>query len=85
MGRDFLPRGAGIVTRVPLIIQLIHVDEGSATRGGGGGSAASGRRKGEYDDDGDASGVTRRRGDDGSARGEWAVFLHDPDRRYTGD
>ena len=24
MGRDFLPRGTGIVTRVPLIIQLIH-------------------------------------------------------------
>ena len=25
VGRDFLPRGSGIVTRVPLIIQLIHI------------------------------------------------------------
>ena len=25
MGRDFLPRGSGIVTRVPLVMQLIHV------------------------------------------------------------
>jgi len=28
VGRDFLPRGAGICTRRPLILQLIHVDEG---------------------------------------------------------
>lgn len=27
VGKDFLPRGAGIVTRRPLILQLIHVDE----------------------------------------------------------
>jgi len=27
VGRDFLPRGTGIVTRRPLILQLIHVDE----------------------------------------------------------
>ena len=25
VGRDFLPRGTGIVTRVPLIIQLINI------------------------------------------------------------
>ena len=25
VGRDFLPRGSGIVTRVPLLIQLIHI------------------------------------------------------------
>lgn len=25
VGRDFLPRGAGIVTRRPLILQLIYV------------------------------------------------------------
>ncbi|KAF7257638.1 hypothetical protein EG68_04666, partial [Paragonimus skrjabini miyazakii] len=27
VGRDFLPRGPGIVTRCPLVLQLIHVDE----------------------------------------------------------
>ncbi|CAL8078331.1 unnamed protein product [Calicophoron daubneyi] len=27
VGRDFLPRGPGIVTRRPLVLQLIHVDE----------------------------------------------------------
>ncbi len=27
MGRDFLPRGSGIVTRRPLILQLVHVSE----------------------------------------------------------
>ena len=25
VGRDFLPRGTGIVTRRPLILQLVHV------------------------------------------------------------
>ncbi|VDQ02574.1 unnamed protein product [Trichobilharzia regenti] len=33
VGRDFLPRGPGIVTRRPLVLQLIHVDESDqATR-----------------------------------------------------
>lgn len=27
VGRDFLPRGSGIVTRRPLILQLQHVDK----------------------------------------------------------
>jgi dynamin 1-like protein len=30
VGRDFLPRGQGIVTRRPLILQLIHTPEGSS-------------------------------------------------------
>lgn len=25
VGRDFLPRGSGIVTRRPLVLQLVHV------------------------------------------------------------
>lgn len=28
VGRDFLPRGSGIVTRRPLLLQLIHEDSG---------------------------------------------------------
>ncbi len=34
VGRDFLPRGSGIVTRRPLILQLIHTP-GPKTRPGG--------------------------------------------------
>jgi dynamin 1-like protein len=37
VGRDFLPRGSGIVTRRPLILQLIHTPargDGSAMTGG---------------------------------------------------
>lgn len=29
VGRDFLPRGQGIVTRRPLVLQLIHTPESS--------------------------------------------------------
>ncbi len=37
VGRDFLPRGSGIVTRRPLILQLIYLpwDEGKSGDGGG--------------------------------------------------
>src|ERR1700755_177289 len=31
VGRDFLPRGSGIVTRRPLILQLINVPDDEAT------------------------------------------------------
>lgn len=27
VGRDFLPRGSGVVTRRPLVLQLIHVSK----------------------------------------------------------
>lgn len=30
MGKDFLPRGTGIVTRRPLVLQLVHLDDPSA-------------------------------------------------------
>ncbi|XP_059181507.1 dynamin-1-like protein isoform X1 [Centropristis striata] len=32
VGRDLLPRGTGIVTRRPLILQLVHVDPGDARK-----------------------------------------------------
>lgn len=34
VGRDFLPRGTGIVTRRPLVLQLVKVDEESAVEYG---------------------------------------------------
>ena len=30
VGKDFLPRGTGIVTRRPLVLQLVHLDDPSA-------------------------------------------------------
>ena len=32
VGKDFLPRGAGICTRMPLVLQLIHIEEGRNPR-----------------------------------------------------
>ncbi|XP_024146707.1 dynamin-1-like protein isoform X2 [Oryzias melastigma] len=37
VGRDLLPRGTGIVTRRPLILQLVHVDAGDARKNEDGG------------------------------------------------
>lgn len=34
VGRDFLPRGSGIVTRRPLVLQLIHTPVPETTSGG---------------------------------------------------
>lgn len=30
VGRDFLPRGTGIVTRRPLVLNLVHLDDTNA-------------------------------------------------------
>ncbi|XP_031721714.1 dynamin-1-like protein isoform X2 [Anarrhichthys ocellatus] len=37
VGRDLLPRGTGVVTRRPLILQLVHVDPGAARKNDDGG------------------------------------------------
>ncbi|XP_056131611.1 dynamin-1-like protein [Lampris incognitus] len=37
VGRDLLPRGTGIVTRRPLILQLVHVDPGDVRKSDDGG------------------------------------------------
>jgi hypothetical protein len=34
VGRDFLPRGTGIVTRRPLVLNLVHVDDEKAAEYG---------------------------------------------------
>ena len=34
VGRDFLPRGTGIVTRRPLVLQLVKVDDAGAAEYG---------------------------------------------------
>uniref|UniRef100_A0A8D3DP50 Dynamin-1-like protein n=1 Tax=Scophthalmus maximus TaxID=52904 RepID=A0A8D3DP50_SCOMX len=49
VGRDLLPRGTGVVTRRPLILQLVHVDPGDARKHDDGGryQHPSDRSKGE--------------------------------------
>ena len=32
VGRELLPRGTGVVTRRPLILQLVHVDPGDGKK-----------------------------------------------------
>ena len=46
VGRDFLPRGAGIVTRRPLVLQLVHINaEDSESQWGWGKFLHTGERK----------------------------------------
>jgi len=91
VGRSFLPRGTGIVTRRPLVLQLFNTSgpdgegpERDDAAGGGDGEAKA---------DTGGAGVTLRR--DRRGRGaaapasaesepgqEWGEFLHQPGRRY---
>lgn len=98
VGRDFLPRGTGIVTRRPLILQLINVKPEELTQG-----LKNGKRrtsvKHEHDDDVDILGADadaddsgdneinledhlRKRGKDQGVRTEWGEFLHLPNKRF---
>uniref|UniRef100_A0A8C6KM15 Dynamin-1-like protein n=1 Tax=Nothobranchius furzeri TaxID=105023 RepID=A0A8C6KM15_NOTFU len=47
VGRDLLPRGTGVVTRRPLILQLVHVDPGDARKNEDGGRCNSQGRDAE--------------------------------------
>uniref|UniRef100_A0A8B9KX16 Dynamin-1-like protein n=1 Tax=Astyanax mexicanus TaxID=7994 RepID=A0A8B9KX16_ASTMX len=68
VGRDLLPRGTGIVTRRPLILQLVHVDPED-------------RRKTSDENDPNAWKNGRLyKGVDGE---EWGKFLHTKNKIYT--
>ncbi|XP_036424213.1 dynamin-1-like protein isoform X3 [Colossoma macropomum] len=68
VGRDLLPRGTGIVTRRPLILQLVHVDPED-------------RRKTNDENDPNAWKNGRLyKGVDGE---EWGKFLHTKNKIYT--
>ncbi|XP_072519007.1 dynamin-1-like protein isoform X3 [Salminus brasiliensis] len=68
VGRDLLPRGTGIVTRRPLILQLVHVDPED-------------RRKTSDENDPNAWKNGRLyKGVDGE---EWGKFLHTKNKVYT--
>ncbi|CAK7205843.1 Dynamin-related GTPase protein [Sporothrix eucalyptigena] len=67
VGRDFLPRGSGIVTRRPLILQLINVPEDDEDKAANEAAAKAGR----YVDP------------NAARRNEWAEFHHLPNRRFN--
>ncbi|XP_028813588.1 dynamin-1-like protein isoform X1 [Denticeps clupeoides] len=68
VGRDILPRGTGIVTRRPLILQLVHVDPEDR------------RKTGEENDLNAWSNGRLYKGVDGE---EWGKFLHTKNKIYA--
>ncbi|XP_073477994.1 dynamin-1-like protein isoform X5 [Aquarana catesbeiana] len=68
VGRDLLPRGTGIVTRRPLILQLVHV------------SPDDRRKTSGEDNEMDAWKNPRLKGVDAE---EWGKFLHTKNKIYT--
>nr|GAT53686.1 predicted protein [Mycena chlorophos] len=67
VGRDFLPRGSGIVTRRPLVLQLINRPAGSAPAAGEGAAKVNG---------------TDKAGDKAANQDEWGEFLHLPGEKF---
>ncbi|XP_063165528.1 dynamin-1-like protein isoform X3 [Candoia aspera] len=70
VGRDLLPRGTGIVTRRPLILQLVHV-------------TAEERRKTAGDENDPATWKHSRHLSKGIDAEEWGKFLHTKNKLYT--
>ncbi|KAH8732867.1 Dynamin central region-domain-containing protein [Phaeosphaeriaceae sp. PMI808] len=68
VGRDFLPRGTGIVTRRPLILQLINLP--------------ADRDDDDDDDESEDSHLPHTRASVSGEQQEWAEFLHIPGRRF---
>ncbi|KAK1737316.1 dynamin family GTPase [Skeletonema marinoi] len=88
VGRSFLPRGTGIVTRRPLVLQLFNTsgDGPFGNDGGGGGNNNSGEEYGGYNDNGDdrkQEHYNESNDNNGSSeQAEWGEFLHKPGKRY---
>uniref|UniRef100_K7FLB4 Dynamin-1-like protein n=2 Tax=Archelosauria TaxID=1329799 RepID=K7FLB4_PELSI len=70
VGRDLLPRGTGIVTRRPLILQLVHV-------------SAEDNRKTSGDENDPATWKNPRHLTKGIDAEEWGKFLHTKNKLYT--
>lgn len=93
VGKDFLPRGTGIVTRRPLILQLINIPRNDASSNNlMGYSTANSEESGEdYDDERDHSinleehlrKLTTSNGSKSSKdETEYGEFLHIPNKRF---
>ncbi|XP_028908176.1 dynamin-1-like protein isoform X1 [Ornithorhynchus anatinus] len=70
VGRDLLPRGTGVVTRRPLILQLVHV-------------SPEDRRKTSAEENDPASWKNARQLSKGVEAEEWGKFLHTKNKLYT--
>ncbi|KXL47491.1 hypothetical protein M433DRAFT_64126 [Acidomyces richmondensis BFW] len=70
VGRDFLPRGTGIVTRRPLVLQLINR------------SASSKPQPNGVTADGDGGSTALKTSDAASNTEEWGEFLHIPGQKF---
>ncbi|XP_055455117.1 dynamin-1-like protein isoform X6 [Psammomys obesus] len=70
VGRDLLPRGTGVVTRRPLILQLVHV-------------APEDKRKTTGEENDPATWKNSRHLSKGVEAEEWGKFLHTKNKLYT--
>ena len=88
VGRDFLPRGTGIVTRRPLILQLINVkpDAPIVTRPPAGSSpdydSLSSTTSQDSHEVNLEEHLRKMNGGSSSAKCEWGEFLHIPNKRF---
>jgi hypothetical protein len=80
VGRDFLPRGSDIVTRRPLVLQLIKVPPGTQPPTGGAASSSSSSTPGSSSNSSNNSGGSSKPDSSGS---EWGEFLHMPGKVYV--
>jgi hypothetical protein len=83
VGRDFLPRGTGIVTRRPLVLQLIHRNPTPKANGAGKeeklGKLASSAASTELTNPEDSVAKTSLNEDNAD---EWGEFLHLPGQKF---
>ncbi|KAG0332477.1 vacuolar protein sorting-associated protein 1, partial [Podila horticola] len=74
VGRDFLPRGTGIVTRRPLVLQLINRPAPNAAEDADSNGKYKKKRTHIH---------AKKDGDDKKEPEEWGEFLHQPGVKYT--
>ncbi|XP_071582947.1 dynamin-1-like protein isoform X4 [Heliangelus exortis] len=84
VGRDLLPRGTGVVTRRPLILQLVHVspEDGRKTAGDENGKDEVMGRKKSSNGSKSCEGKEKARKTEIDAE-EWGKFLHTKNKIYT--
>ncbi|TPX48889.1 hypothetical protein SeMB42_g02821 [Synchytrium endobioticum] len=95
VGRDFLPRGTGIVTRRPLVLQLINRPSASGIAGGVAATSPQAPKPSPHAEDGalvptpstppptSKPAVNGTPADASDDPDEWGEFLHLPGRKFT--
>ncbi|SCV99566.1 LAFE_0A06018g1_1 [Lachancea fermentati] len=85
VGKDFLPRGTGIVTRRPLVLQLINIPEDSSSIPEVDEQKSESQSPRENDDSNEMTleqHLRKNTGYQSNSVVEWGEFLHIPDRRF---